>query len=60
MPAPAARIIRTRALLVVPLTRLSSTMTTDFPSITPRTGLNLILTLASRMAWVGLMKVRPT
>ena len=29
------------------------------PSMTPRTGLNLILTLATRSAWVGLMKVRP-
>ena len=46
--------------LVVPRTSESSTMTTDLPSITSRTGLNLIFTLATRTAWVGLMKVRPT
>ena len=58
--APAVRIICTSPLLVVPRTRLSSTTATERPAITSRTGLNLILTLATRSAWVGLMKVRPT
>ena len=58
--APASRRAATSLRLVVPRTIESSITTTRLPASTSGSGLSFTRMPASRMAWVGWMKVRPT
>ncbi len=58
--APAERTIRTILRRLVPRTMESSMSTTRLPGKKSGSGLNFCFTPSSRLAWVGLMKVRPT
>ena len=52
--------MRTTRIELVPRTIESSTRITRLPARTERFGDSFIRTLASRVAWVGWMKERPT